>query len=1070
MDTEKLIVRCRGGLSAIVGPGLSLRQGALDKISFKLKDKFGKDVDTVDFWSVSDELVSRFEIAPALIRNELRTLFRTQPIGSGLEDFCQLRLDAVVSLTPDPHLPEKLSVRLGKTLSSRQLIQVSTVGLAIPYGRVPLYQLLGEAESDGGSTSIPVGRAELLMRTRQWRHLLRTFFDKSKGRPVLCVGIEDVRGLFHECLNELLEQDPSLGKSLVLISDDRELAADQVSRELLGVSPSIFPTSILRTLSRSNASVEISGQGPTVEPDSDQSIILDAAQALHEFDLVPEKLHSTDVGIHQALDLLFRPGSISWAPFEMELDFVRDDGVCHRINSGVETLQEGRPVGMRLIGEAGIGKTTTLKRIAFDLAGQGILCLWLTRPIGDPSIRKLRKFVREIKSRVSNFPPILVCVDTGPSSWRTTNDIVANFENEKCRLAAISVNRRSELLGATGNPEDIEIELSDDFSPDELSRLPRYLVRIGVCRDEQNARDTLKRIGRKKTKDVLCALWFLMPQTRSAISDAIVDEYFNLGSLDRVGAFAQAANNAGSIAKKAYEFAAVGASLSTPVPVEILVHGLGVDYHVWQGIVGEGTPLWGLIYASKWEGGDTYVYRTRNEVVTQQLLRIINGGPIGHSGEYSILKKMIKVCDSSSPIYKDFLDQVLIRHKVELKRFDYPKVLALYDLAIKVLPFPSRALEHHRALCIKNLGKEPTKAHEALIKARSIPDSPYSGPEEAPENIETSAAAAVLDAVNSGELDRDKGAELVRDHTERAISLNPYNLHTYHVSANHMLSIVDKVQADSKLKLTYAAEAARTIRRALFLASGQFTTNAHRADSVIMLQSLRSRICESALADDDLPEVIDDLVRRKQLDDPTLVAACRLLLLKAQDTDQGRRFNSLSTILSKIYEEARSLSIELSPALHAIRVELMTDWNVKHSASDECWRKLLQLLGYVLSDEILRMNPMWKFWQAVAHFHLGDRADASAIFHSLRSIEMPNSIKFQIRAFLRGQDGSVRQLTGTVARSYGIGSKKFVNIDSLSTDVQCQRGSISDGPGATVVVNVGFSFAGPTAVSAHERP
>lgn len=108
--------------------------------------------------------------------------------------------------------------------------------------------------------------------------------------------------------------------------------------------------------------------------------------------------------------------------------------------------------------------------------------------------------------------------------------------------------------------------------------------------------------GVRHSKDVLCSLWYLLPQTHGAIEDSLVNEYRHLGETEQaVRHFADAAASK-SVAKSAYEFVTTTSGFDgAALPVEVLITALEISYSQWGQQCTERKPLWGLLYWQGWQ-------------------------------------------------------------------------------------------------------------------------------------------------------------------------------------------------------------------------------------------------------------------------------------------------------------------------------------------------------------------------------------------------------------------------------------------------------------------------------------
>jgi len=88
---------------------------------------------------------------------------------------------------------------------------------------------------------------------------------------------------------------------------------------------------------------------------------------------------------------------------------------------------------------------------------------------------------------------------------------------------------RSNITGDTQSSFD-SVELADALDADEWSRLPEYLVKLGIAPDIAAAKQKARAAkGTTNTQDTLALLFFLLPQTRRQIERSVQTEYISLG-------------------------------------------------------------------------------------------------------------------------------------------------------------------------------------------------------------------------------------------------------------------------------------------------------------------------------------------------------------------------------------------------------------------------------------------------------------------------------------------------------------------------------------------------------------
>ena len=188
--------------------------------------------------------------------------------------------------------------------------------------------------------------------------------------------------------------------------------------------------------------------------------------------------------------------------------------------------------------------------------------------------------------------------------------------------------------------QTVEHEVPFDLDGDEIAQLPVMLERIGAFKDASEAKKEIDRVPSYHAKDILCSLWYLIPETRSQFSESLRDEYCRLGSVgESLGLIAYEISVRSAAARRAYEFVTVTCNLN----IKVLPSKYWFTPWEWTTTSGldmtvDGRPLWGLLYDEHDAENQTIVYRTRNEIVTKVLLDLVNGG-VGHAGERRVLQK-----------------------------------------------------------------------------------------------------------------------------------------------------------------------------------------------------------------------------------------------------------------------------------------------------------------------------------------------------------------------------------------------------------------------------------------------
>ena len=414
------------------------------------------------------------------------------------------------------------------------------------------------------------------------------------------------------------------------------------------------------------------------------------------------------------------------------------------------------------------------------------------------------------------------------------------------------------------------------------------LVRIGAAKDIPSADREVGRIPSRHAKDILCSLWYLVPETRTQLAESLRDEYCRLGSTtDAVSSIAVTAN-CGAVAHSAYEFVTVTSNLNIGLPVEVLVHALELNYSEWLDAVGHGQPLWGLLYDLVNDRSETVLYFTRNEVVTRVLLDLVNGG-VGHAGELRILKRLLSACRAGSLVYRNFALEVLIRGRKKLAEVStYEQGLELFDIAREALPHEDRVIER-RGIWMQDVGRDDEEAYRQFERALLTDVYPGADRDAPKEHIHTSMAASLVKLIRAGKQDPDGGTAQVREHLRHATSPRFFNSYTSHVSAGLLFDLakIDPAGLESASAFSNLVEAFHEIEKARQLVGSQGQRFYKNRTNVEMMADLEKRILGSIPTISKLKELALAMFSSTRSQAGFEVCA-RRMLVEASETSKGK--------------------------------------------------------------------------------------------------------------------------------------------------------------------------------------
>ncbi len=757
-----------------------------------------------------------------------------------------------MSLCLDTHLEDRLQEESEKRVSRHPITILDDARTPPPPRSIPSYKLLGRSDRDKFSYSALHYR---LRRAASWRIFVKEFSDRVKDAPILCLGLSNMTWAVEDLLAEMYAQPTCKPYCLVLLAEDPILNNISFRRLAESRTRLVAVRSSLGELMTAAVRADRIGYTPQL-PIGDVDVSpFDSLYPCDEIALVVNRQLETATSSaekERLLDLLFSPEIASWDPFVHDLDFRRSSevGYLELIRNQFDSVQEQYTYSAVVIhGRAASGKTVLLKRMAYELAKAGRFVVWLRPSSLGESPQTIRYFLDSVsRSKEFRGQRLIFFID---DPVRFINLQVKDIANA-ARAADVQVMLVAGLRTAdwkTRDPVDIlgsfslgaEECLSDDLDDDEWRAFAPYLVTLGIAIDEETAASKMCGVKTYHAQDTLSALYWLLPQTKAMITSSVRNEFFRLGDntwmLDVVE---KTKEHSTTLLKSAYEMVAVADHFRAPLPIEILVHALAVDYETWHDASSNDGPLWGLLYAEDSEESQTTCFRTRNDIVTRILIEAINGGVFSHAGELRILSRLLGACTGSQLAYRDFCVRVLVSNDA-LDKFEYQEGLQLFDLAMTSLPHPDRTLLHHKGLWIKNKGHDPVLASKFLEEALRTSVYPYAKRGELDEHIYTSLAATNLDAIDSGILPFREGKMVVLNHLDRARSPKIFNAKAVHVQANLILRLVDKESRDSVDYYPLVNKAVSEVDRALLILRNPLKE--HRSESDIdLLVEVKERV------------------------------------------------------------------------------------------------------------------------------------------------------------------------------------------------------------------------------------
>lgn len=1071
----------------VLGPAATSYSGAIDDVRQALLKRFSGLAlpgSTRTYLELTDIVETLHSARTSDFRSAIVEEIDKLPPSPEVPVLAAVNWTAVVSLTPDTHFERALQDRLDRDPLSRTVTVVGRPNSAIPPRTIPAYRLLGLPHATREEEHLACSSADLLFKQAQWSSLLATLPDYLRQGALIFLGTAEIPEHCSQFLASLYSGPRPHPETLIFLKADPTYSLPTVSTILKRVSAQV--TIVDGSLRELVGQIEIlklqrTGTQSTTTFGTDR--IGKARAKLHAMSYLADVVPAPQIAVpgdalgRDIVDAMFRPSSRDWRPYQIRLPIERS--ISGELVKDCKAL-ENHAGGLRVLslqGAAGVGKTTVLKQLAVQLASENRIVLWCHRAVTESSTKVARHLLDAAKELLAADKKISRCVFIfldDPWALRiSVSDFMAQVEASGGSVVLVVGVRSSEYqaryLGETAMPgrPNVELTIQHELDPSELARLPQFLVRISGARNEEHARNIVLTNPYTNAADILCSLWFLVPDTRSQLQASLEDEYSRLGDATAaIEGVAAVAIRAGDVARAAYEAVTVASSLEVGLPVEVIVRALEIGYGDWMALADAGRPIWGLVYQEFEEVSDTYLYRTRNEIVTRVLLRLVNGPVGGHAGQYRLLKKLLAACTISSPAYRAFTRDVLVRARAKLEdMFSYEQGLDLYNTAIAASPYPDRSLEHHKGIWIKDVGRDLRAADAQLEKALGIADYPGSAREEPREFIHTSIAATVLAQVRDGQVSREAGFDKVSEHIKRASASPYFNANQAHVLANTYFEMAQiGGQKDDVVRLKLLNESLTEIERALQMIGAAGGRSIRYQKALSFFGDLQGKVIESVGDHGDLGALAERLFAESK-NQIGFELQARRLLLDAVRSNKGKDYNSVSE-----YVEASLLKIRragTTPSVHllATRADLVIRWRLQGAKGAVDWVQFAADLESILGTPKYRDDSLRKFYFAVALYQLGKITDANVVFTDLRrttSVAAPN----EIRCLYTGKEGFPKRFQASVRSG---GGREYASIDELPDDVLV-KGRLDVGPGGTEHVYIGFTGNGPVAVAKTASP
>ena len=1069
LDSDSLSEVLRGRMGLVLGHGATHSNDFYSRLNEDLAAKFS--ISPADnFLETAGQILQGGIEEEAAIRNAIRDFTSVERLRPETRELARIKWAAVLSACFDGGFDDAFQQRVTQSATRHPVAVLHDAFTPVPPKSTPVFKLLGSVSRDDFCCTTPAYKR----RSSTWHMRLRPFAELVQGAPIVCIGLGEIPWLLADLFAAMTATPITTPSSVVFLAEDIA-TADQLLVDYLGHRPTIFTASagLHELISRSFQAQDTSLQLPL--PSGERVTKLASAAAQYEDLVTVVNAHlETNVGQdqkHLLADILFSPGLPRWDPFAHNLDLRRSFGkdLFTRSLELARAAASGSAAEV-IRGSAASGKTTVLKRLAYDLARAGVDVLWFKPAYYQDSQRALMSLFGRIREHLAKTRPVVFVDDPTVFTNFSPRDIVTAAEASRIEVVLVSAARTSEwsvLEESTftgGLPTEFAFTIPDDLDDSELNRLPAYLVDLGVYHSAADATAAVTRLTVRNAKDTLSMIYWLLPATQASIQQSLRDEYFRLG--DRA-AFTKLLlgheAHTSDLLRQAYRLVAVATHMRSPLAIEVLVSALGVPFGDWLDVARVDNG-WGLLYPTGDPQVESVMYATRNDVVTDVIMEIVNGGRLGHTGEFAALQVLLSACTGSQAPYRDFCLKVLVPSS-KLDRFSFAEGLDLFDRALAALPYPDRTIRHHRAIWMRNHGNDPDAARVALTEALTTPEYPYTAKGERDELIFTSLAANELDALELHRVAPDEAKTRVLTYLHKARSIGFLDPHTVHIEASLMRTLIAKLPGTSETDRNILLnEAIGNVERTLMLL--QHRAGARGVDQdAHLLSGVRDSLLELIPSADWLLSEAERLWTEIR-SQAGFVLAARYKYGLATKTDRGTDYFDANSYAVGAMERVAGEGGVPSPELNEIWVQIHYHWRVLRRAvvgvgGATDWQRLYEVTSMLTT---LRNSPGRYFFlyvKALALTHLGRWPEATAVFAELRRFGIPRHVLHARRDVLLNSDGRPAVVQGHITEA---GHDRFFHVPEWHTDIPTDAFGQWPRRGEIAFSTIEFAFAGPTAV------
>ncbi len=753
----------------------------------------------------------------------------------------------------------------------------------------------------------------------------------------------------------------------------------------------------------------------------------------------------------------------SWGAFRENWDFQRDlysskkfQRVCNKENTigclkdrvfdEIKKFDSKDNRVLLLKGMAGVGKSLTLRRLAYDVYSSGeapVIFISITRIGFDYKV--IASFLEELNYKLNqkispgqHVPPIkpVIIIDNAASLVRHVNRLKDYLTSRGRSAVIIAAERTGEWELAWKSfqfriPEKDIYELSEQLVDEEKKRIIDYFYRLGYIQVKGAFWDDI--LDRTCENSYFATIYTIVHPSKKPLNEIIKDQYQNLSDLTQL----------------AFKYVCIFHQFDLPINLELLVRALKCTYDNFRSdVINKDAAK--VIFEEQDEIG-ALLYRSHHRIIARKTVEYFFGDP---EMQKNIFAKILGEANLTNTKEREICQKLLIAYigpNAKPQHFSREQQRQLF--LVICTKNPVRSILHHWGI-LETDDKKYEDAERLLKKALEIPrdeNESYRG--ESDQNILTSLGNLYshmgIDYIKKNKkTEADECFRKAEDCFHAAKHGEFPNAHAYHSHA-YMWYTNSLQTKDSELKLDSYAKSLEII------ATAKDNLNDEELQPIFELETL----IYSQLGDETKIEQLIETIKDKYNSPSGYYLYAELLMYKSKDKSELEKRKLFDSALEQI---EKGLSF--------------------FSTDEHCLRLKCHLINQLEPSNMPKYFEIMKKWKSVAMlpnakilyelgraaFILGYYEDSKEFFKELESgVGMGHKLRSRPRNPILDDKGNKNEFEGRILNIFSVydGVIKCESLRNLKYPIGFRPIACKFNPsiGDAVKFTIEFSFRGPRA-------